>query len=117
MATFGYRCRLAARLASGGRNVAQRAEVGSPRAPTNQYMAVASGKDLLDVEMQIRKRCQIDLEELARAFVSRERRREGIRFPRRLRIEPLNEAFHVVRVPRSEDLACDMKVILSSHAV
>jgi hypothetical protein len=49
-------------------------------------MAVASGKDLLDIEMQIRKRCQIDLEELARAFVSRERRREGIRFPRRLRI-------------------------------
>jgi hypothetical protein len=35
-------------------------------------MAVAGGKDLLDVEMQIRKRCQIDLEELARAFVSPE---------------------------------------------
>jgi len=27
-------------------------------------MAVASGQDLLDVEMQIRKRGQIDLEEL-----------------------------------------------------
>jgi hypothetical protein len=33
-------------------------------------MAVASGKDLLDVEMQIRKRAHIDLEELPRPFVS-----------------------------------------------
>ena len=83
---FHDRATVIASLAPGGRNVAQRAEVGSARAPTNQYMAIASGQHLLDVEMEIRKRCQIDLEELARAVVSRERRREGIRFPRRLRI-------------------------------
>jgi hypothetical protein len=55
-------------------------------------MAVASGKDLLDIEMQIGKRGHIELKELARTFVPRERRREGIRFPCGLRVQPFEES-------------------------
>src|SRR5215475_8095757 len=81
---FHDRATVIAGLASGGRNVGQWSEVGSARTPADDRMAVASGKDLLNIEMQIGKRCHIDLEELARAFVSGERCREGIRFPRGL---------------------------------
>src|SRR5215510_7179865 len=104
-------------LTSGGQNVAQPTEVGTARAPANDYVAAASSEDLLDVEVEIGKRGQIHLEELARALVSRERRRERIRFPRRLRIEPLDEALEIVRVPRREDLSSDMEVVLFGHGV
>src|SRR5438128_12468847 len=114
---FHDRATVIARLTSGGQNVAQWAEVGAARAPANHHMAVTGSQHLLDVEVQIGKRCQIDLEELTRAFVSRERRGKDVRFPRRLRVYPLDEAFHVMSVPRSEDLPSDMEVVLSSHRV
>src|SRR4030095_6992423 len=83
---FHHRATVIARLTSGGRNVTQLTEVGSARAPANHNVAVAGRQHLLDVEAQIRNRDQIDLEERARAFVSRERRRKDVRLPRRLRV-------------------------------
>src|SRR4029450_4142312 len=83
---FHDRATVIARLTSGGRNVTQLTEVGSARAPANHNVAVAGRQHLLDVEVQIGKRCQIDLEELTRAFVSQEGRRKDVRFPSRLRI-------------------------------
>src|SRR5215510_3755093 len=114
---FHDRATVIAGLASGGRNVGQWSEVGSPRAPADDHMAVASAKDLLDIEMQIGKRSHINLEELARAVVSGERRREGVRFPHGLRVQPFDEGFHIVCIPRSEHLPSDMEVVLSSHGV
>src|SRR5438094_7109367 len=83
---FHDRAAVIARLTSGGRNVAQWAEVGAARAPANHHMTVTGRQHLLDVEVQIGKGCQIDLEELTRTFVSRERRGKDVRFPRRLRV-------------------------------
>jgi len=49
---FHNRATVIASLAPGGRNVGQRAEVGSARAPADDHMVVASGKDLLDIEVR-----------------------------------------------------------------
>src|SRR5262245_16304126 len=49
---FYDRATVIAGLASGGRNVGQRAQVGAARAPADDHMAVASGKDLLDIQMK-----------------------------------------------------------------
>src|SRR5262249_55593315 len=68
-------------------------------------------------EVQIGKRGHVGFKELACAFVSGERRREGIRFPHGFRIQPFDEGFHIMRVPRSEHLPSDMEVVLSSHGV
>ena len=78
-------------------------------------VAVSGGKDLLDIEMQIGKCGHVDLEELTSAFVAGEGCWEGIRFPCSLRIQPLDEGFHIVRVPRREHLPSDMEVVLCSH--
>src|SRR5947209_11134253 len=57
---FHDRTPVIARLTSGGRNVAQWAEVGAARAPANHHMTVTGHQHLLDVEVQIGKGCQID---------------------------------------------------------
>ena len=44
-----------------------------------------------------------------------ERRRKRIRLPDRLRVQSLDESFHVVRVPSRKVLSGDVKVVLSSH--
>jgi hypothetical protein len=114
---FHDRTAVIARLTPGGRNIDQWAEVGSARAPPDDHMAVASGKDLLNIEVEVGERSHIDLEELTGAFVSGERCWEGIRFPRGLRVEPFKEGFDIVRVPSSKHLSSYVEVVLSSHGV
>jgi hypothetical protein len=68
-------------------------------------MAVTGREDLFDVEVQIWKGCDIQLEELPRAFVPSEGSRESVRFPRHLRIQALGERINLMRIPGGEHLA------------
>jgi hypothetical protein len=57
----------------GGRGVGERAVVSSRRAPADDHVTVAGGEDLLNVEVKIGKRGDIQLEELPSPFMPRER--------------------------------------------
>ena len=59
---FHKRATVVHRLTSSGRYVAQRAQVSSARTPANYHMAFTSSQQLLDVEVEIGKRGQIELE-------------------------------------------------------
>src|SRR5262245_11731165 len=67
--------------------------------------------------MEIGKGYDVRLEELPGAFVARERGRKGIRFPDHLRVETLDERVDVMRIPRGEELANDVEMVLSRHIV
>jgi len=51
------------------------------------HVVVTSGQHLLDIEVQIGKRGQIDLKELTRSVRSRKRCRERIRLPYGFRVK------------------------------
>src|SRR5262245_47689101 len=76
---------------------------------------VASGQDLLDVEVQVRKRRHIEFEELPGAGVPSKRRGKDIGLPDRLRVQSLDEAFDVAGIPRREAFTGDVQAVLSNH--
>src|SRR5712664_3635631 len=89
--------------------------MSSSRAPADYDMAVTGGEDLFDVEVEIGKGRDVDLEELPCAFVPSKRGGKGVRFPRRLQVQSLDECLDVMRIPRCEDLAYGVEVIRPSH--
>ena len=78
------------------------------RAPADDYVAVTSGEHLFDIEVEIGEGRDIQLEEPPRAVVASERSRKGVRFPRDLRVQSLDERLDIMRIPSSEDLAHDV---------
>src|SRR3989442_9931894 len=112
---FDHVAPVKARLSPRRQDVGQRTQMGPGRAPADDHVAVAGGEDLLEVEVQIGKRRDVELEELASALVTGERFGEDVRLPDGLRVQPLDESLHVVRIPRREDLTNDVHVVLSVH--
>src|SRR5215467_10002912 len=110
-----HRAPVDAPFSSGGGYVRQRALAGAAGAPANDDVTLTGGQDRLDIEVQIGKRREVELEELPRPLMPHERRWKRVRFPYRLRVQPLHEGLHVVRVPRRKALPGDVKVVLSSH--
>src|SRR5215471_10316312 len=110
-----HRTAVDAPFSSSGGYVRQRALVGAAGAPANDDVALTRGKDRLHIEVQIGKRREVELEELPRPLMPRERRWKRVRLPYRLRVQSLHEGLHVVRVPRGKALSGDVKVVLSSH--
>src|SRR5215831_7079033 len=110
-----HRTAVDAPFSSSGGYVRQRALVGATGAPANDDVTLARGKDRLHIEVQIGKRREIELEELPRPLMPPERRRKRVRLPYCLRVQPLDEGLHVVRVPSRKALSGDVKVVLSSH--
>src|SRR5262249_25426169 len=110
-----HRTPVDAPFSSSGGYVRQRALVGAAGAPANDDVTLTRGEDRLHIEVQIGKRREVDLEELPRPLMPHERRRKRVRLPYRLRVQPLHEGLHVVRVPRRKALSGDVKVVLSSH--
>src|SRR5215471_14739316 len=110
-----HRTPVDAPFSSSGGYVRQRALVGAAGAPANDDVTLTCGQDRLHIEVQIGKRREVDLEELPRPLMPHERRRKRVRLPYRLRVQPLQEGLHVVRIPRRKALSGDVKVVLSSH--
>src|SRR5262247_3404145 len=110
-----HRTPVDAPFSSSGGYVRQRALVGTAGAPANDDVTLTRGEDRLHIEVQIGKRREVELEELPRSLMPHERRRKRIRLPYRLRVQPLHEGLHVVRVPSRKVLSGDVKVVLSSH--
>src|SRR5215467_15510592 len=102
-------------FSSGGGYVRQRALVGAAGAPANDDVTLTGGKDRLHIEVQIGKRCEVELEELARPLMPHERRWKRVRLPYRLRVQSLHEGLHVVRVPSRRALPAMCR--LSSPAI
>src|SRR5690349_9716372 len=95
---FHHSTSVDAPFSSSGGYVRQRALVGAAGAPANDDVTLTRGKDRLHIKVQIGKRREVQLEELPRPLMSHERRRKRIRLPYRLRVQSLDESFHVVRV-------------------
>src|SRR5215467_13552210 len=110
-----HRTPVDAPFSSSGGYVRQRALVGAAGAPANDDVTLTRGEDRLHIEVQIGKRREVDLEELPRPLMPHERRWKGVRLPYCLRVQPLQESLHVVRVPSRKALSGDMKVVRSSH--
>jgi hypothetical protein len=72
-------------------------------------MVIPGGQDLLDVRAQVRERRDVKREELARAIMTSKWRREDIRLPPRLDIQPFDEGLRIVGVPSCESLSDDME--------
>jgi hypothetical protein len=80
-------------------------------------VVVTGGEHLFHVEVQIRERCDVQLEELPSTFVASEGSRKGIGLPGHLRVKTLDVRFDVVRIPSGEELANDVEMVLSRHTV
>jgi hypothetical protein len=78
------------------------------RAPPDHRVRVTRGEDLFDIEVEIGKRRNVQLQELPSAFVTSKRGRKGVGFPRHLRVHALDERINIMRIPGSEDLADDV---------
>src|SRR5215831_7938723 len=100
-------------FSSGGGYVGQRALVGAAGAPANDDVTLTGGKDRLHIKVQIGKRREVELEELPRPLMPRERRWKRVRLPYCLRVQSLHEGLHVVRVPRRKALPSDVKIVRS----
>src|SRR5438128_8260139 len=101
-------------FASSGLKIGEFAEVRPRRAPTHDHVRVDS-QNLLDIHVQVWERPDVELEELPRPLMAREWSGKRIGLPGRFLIESLDEGLDIVRVPRSEDLADDLMILLSSH--
>src|SRR4029453_1307989 len=112
---FHHAAAVKADFASSGLNIAEIAEVRPRRTPTHDHIRV-SRQNLLDIQVQVWKRPDVELEEVPRSLMAREWSRKRIGLPSCLLVESLDERLDIVRVPRSKYLTDDLKILLPSHS-